>query len=243
MDFLRGNLEKSATTIFDTNIFMPLTNELVFSPSGNGNARLEELASIFDKAYDYQDKLSELISDSRIIITNDIVKEMVRAQKYWKHRLNEAELDRRILNFLKESIREYASRLTQLYNAFNKDRVASRNDYDINTYYNFRIFLMQLLEKCYPTRNISTTDKSIIYIMINKSLSEPTGVISRDKDLFMLTIEVINNKEELEKRLKKFDLKVTKKINYKYSNTYILSSNAKRTTTYSRVLPYSTSNA
>ena len=248
LNFLRDKLGYGNKTIFDTNIYSPIPYNFLFA---FGNDNLEEsVERVFNKAFDYQERLLDLLNDKRVIATRDIIEEMEKAPKSLRLLIDRdvEKFDKSIRTFLKEKVRRYAANIPLFYNFLSSNRrVINVNDYNMNQYYDFKIMLRKLFDITQHHYNlkrpISEVDKNIIYTMINESFSEPTSVISRDFDLFLLVKMAKAEIYELNEKLKRFVLRLNEEQYIKCFNTFVLSSEMTRINNHNKSLPYLTSKA
>ena len=229
INFLKDILNSSDKTIFDTNIYSAISHNFLYVYINDPYQ--PQMEKLFEKAQDYQRILLTLLEDRRIISTRGIIDEMIKAPRFLKRSLeNEIErFDKKIHVFLKEKVREYASAIPLFYNLLSSDnRVINEDNYDMNGHYNFRILLRRLLDLASVDYNlrrpISETDKNIVYTMVNQSLKEPTSVVTRDFDLFILIKRLIGDQGSLNRRLEKNNLILNTQQYLKNLNTYVLQS-------------------
>ena len=229
INFLKDSLSRSNKTIFDTNIYSAISyDSLYLYINGSFQPLMEKL---FEKAQDYQERLLKLLEDKRIISTIGIIDEMIRAPRSWKCSLENdiKKFDKGVRAFLKEKVREYVAIIPLFYNLlYLGNRVINEGQYDMNGNYDFRILLRKLLDATQSDYNlkrpISQNDKNIIYTMVNQSLKEPTSIVTRDFDLFILTKRLIGDQGSLSRRLEKHNLTLNIQQHLKNLNTYVLQS-------------------
>jgi len=204
------SLESSYKTIFDTNIYLPLDFEwfLYYKPEDYNRLKiLEELfVEILNKNFSYLDMIIDMVStDRKIIATRGIIDELSNIPYSFNKKLNRysKKFDIELKHLIKMGIKKIEDKIVFLYRTL-KSKGVLNEEYNVTENSRFRASLRFLIGS--SDLDCCMTDKDIIYNMIINTLKEPTGVLSKDSDLFRITEYITKNIDVLNRGLKKHDL-------------------------------------
>ena len=222
-NFIKSKLESSETTIFDTNMYSPVSAEW-FKFRENNDGLEEFIESIFNKSYDYQARFLEIFySHPRIMVTEDVANELYHFRGYWQKFLDKQQgiLKKQQLNLLKERSRAHVENMNKFHSLFYSEKRLLKFDGYMHDNYQFKAYLMEILNKA--NGKASLTDKHIIMMGINQTLKKHSAsTMSRDKDFSDLGNILEKNISSLNSMLKKRKLILSNETHRNIIPTYII---------------------